>query len=47
MVVDTDITLRNKLIYQVFNRQHNDTGTFKELESDLDRIKELGVWNFR
>ena len=43
MAYNTDISLRNSLIYQVFNRQHNKTGTFKELESDLDRIKDLGV----
>ncbi|MBN2617481.1 MAG: hypothetical protein JXR64_04120 [Spirochaetales bacterium] len=43
MAVNTDITLRNKLVYQVFSRQHNSTGTFKEFIKDLDRIKDLGT----
>ncbi len=43
MAIDTSIELRNKLVYQVFNRNHNNTGTFKEFIGDLDRIKELGV----
>lgn len=43
MAYNTDTNLRNNLIYQVFNRQHNVTGTFNELEDDLDRIKNLGV----
>lgn len=43
MANNTKINLRNSLIYQVFNRQHNESGTFNELEKDLDRIKKLGV----
>ena len=43
MAENTNIALRSSLIYQVFNRQHNKTGTFKELEKDLERIKNLGT----
>jgi glycosidase len=39
----TDIRLRNTFIYQVFVRNYSEAGTFKEVEKDLDRIKELGV----
>ncbi len=39
----TKITLRNKVIYQVFVRNHTTEGTFKALITDLDRIKSLGV----
>jgi len=39
----TKIALRNKVIYQVFVRNHTLEGTFKALISDLDRIKSLGV----
>jgi len=35
--------LRNLFIYQVYNRNHNQSGTFNEFEKDLDRIKKLGV----
>ena len=31
--------LRNTFIYQVYSRNHNESGTFKEFISDLDRIK--------
>lgn len=39
----TKISLRNKVFYQVFVRNHTVEGTFKSLEEDLDRIAELGV----
>ena len=35
--------LRNLFIYQVYNRNHNQSGTFNEFINDLDRIKKLGV----
>lgn len=40
---NTDITLRNQMLYQVFVRNHTEEGTFAALERDLDRIKELGT----
>ncbi len=43
MANDTNVLLRNKLVYQVFPRNHTKSGTFNELVGDLDRIKELGV----
>ena len=42
-----DISLRNKIIYSVYLRNHTPEGTFAALEGDLDRIKALGtdiVW---
>lgn len=35
--------LRNKIIYQVFPRQHSATSDFQGVIKDLDRIKELGA----
>jgi cyclomaltodextrinase len=35
--------LRNIFIYQVYSRNHNESGTFIEFIDDLDRIKNLGV----
>ncbi|MCM1130143.1 MAG: alpha-amylase family glycosyl hydrolase [Roseburia sp.] len=43
MAKDTNLDLRNQVIYQVFPRQHSATGDFKGLIADLDRIKALGV----
>ena len=43
MAVDTNLSLRQSIIYQVYNRNHNESGTFRELIGDLKRIKELGV----
>lgn len=43
MAKGTNIELRNKVVYQVYNRNHNQSGTFKEFIKDLDRIKDLGV----
>ncbi len=42
-----DISLRGKIIYSVYVRNHTPEGTFAALEGDLDRIKALGtdiVW---
>jgi len=35
--------VKEAAIYEVFVRNHTKEGTFKALEADLDRIKELGV----
>lgn len=43
MARDTNLDLRNQVIYQVFPRQHSSTGDFQGLIADLDRIKDLGV----
>lgn len=43
MSLKTSKDLRNLFIYQVYNRNHNESGTFNEFVNDLDRIKELGV----
>lgn len=38
-----NISLRGKIIYSVYLRNHTQEGTFAALESDLDRIKALGT----
>ncbi len=38
-----DISLRGKIIYSVYLRNHTPEGTFAALENDLDRIKALGA----
>lgn len=43
MAKNTPITLRNKLIYQIFTRQHSKTSDFQGVIDDLDRIQSLGV----
>ena len=43
MAKTTDANLRNMVIYSVYVRNHTKEGTFKALESDLDRIKALGT----
>ncbi|MCX7774338.1 MAG: alpha-amylase family glycosyl hydrolase [Clostridia bacterium] len=47
MALDTPKTLRSKVIYEVFVRNHGKNGTFQDVAEDLDRIKALGtdiVW---
>ena len=41
MAKDTNLSLRQSVIYQVYNRNHNESGTFRELIGDLERIKQL------
>ncbi len=43
MAYTTDISLRNKMIYQIFVRNYSPEGTFKAVEDDLDRIRSLGT----
>lgn len=43
MALDTKVTLRNKVIYEVYVRSHGSEGTFQDVIKDLDRIKALGV----
>ncbi|MDR0403723.1 MAG: hypothetical protein LBH35_09070 [Treponema sp.] len=43
MADNTGVSLRNKVLYQVYPRNHGKEGTFKALEADLDRIKDIGV----
>lgn len=43
MAKDTNISLRNQVMYSVYVRNHTKEGTFKALQADLDRIKALGV----
>lgn len=39
----TNLTLRHQLIYQVYLRNYSPEASFKALEADLDRLKDLGV----
>ena len=43
MAKGTKQELRNYTFYQVYNRNHNESGTFIELIEDLERIKSLGT----
>ena len=43
MAQNTDLSLRNALIYSVYVRNHTKEGTFRALESDLPRIRALGT----
>lgn len=43
MAKNTDIQLRQKMIYSVFVRNHTPEGTFAAVEKDLDRIQALGT----
>ena len=43
MAINTKVSLRNKVIYSIFVRNHGINGTFKDVEDDLERIKSLGI----
>ena len=43
MAKNTDILLRNQVIYSIYVRNHTEEGTFRAVISDLDRIKNLGT----
>lgn len=43
MAKDTNIKLRNDVIYSVYVRNHSKSGTFQGVYEDLERIKALGV----
>ncbi len=43
MAHNTDIQLRQQVIYSVYVRAHTQEGTFQAVESDLDRIRDLGA----
>ena len=43
MAKNTDISLRNQVIYSVYVRNHTQEGTFRAVMEDLDRIRALGT----
>jgi glycosidase len=43
MAKDTKKDLRNKVIYSIYVRNYSRQGTFKAIETDLERIYQLGV----
>lgn len=43
MAKQTDTQLRGQIVYQVYPRNHTEEGTFRALEADLSRIRDLGV----
>ncbi|MBR3003440.1 MAG: alpha-amylase [Lachnospiraceae bacterium] len=43
MADNTNINLRNMMIYQIFVRNYSEEGSFAAVEADLDRIKSLGT----
>ena len=43
MASDTSKDLRNQVMYSVFVRQYSKEGTFRKVQEDLPRIRDLGV----
>ena len=43
MAHDTDIRLRNRMVYSVFVRNYSPEGTFEKVQEDLPRIRGLGA----
>ena len=43
MAKDTNVSLRNQVMYCVYVRNHTEEGTFRALMADLPRIKSLGA----
>ena len=43
MADNTNIKLRQKMMYSLFVRNHTPEGTFAAVEKDLDRIQSLGT----
>ena len=43
MARNTDLNLRGEVIYSIYVRNHTEEGTFKAVEKDLERIKNLGT----
>ncbi|MGH4139717.1 alpha-amylase family glycosyl hydrolase [Clostridium sp.] len=43
MAINTKVSLRNKVMYSIYVRNHGINGTFKDVEEDLERIKSLGT----
>lgn len=43
MAANTNISLRNQVMYCVFVRNYSEEGTFRAVEADLDRIQALGT----
>jgi hypothetical protein len=43
MAHDTPLDYRNLVIYEIYVRNHGPNGTFSDVESDLERIKSMGV----
>ena len=41
MARNTDIKLRDAVIYSIYVRNHTKEGTFRAIKPDLDRSKEL------
>ena len=43
MAKDTNVSLRSKVIYSIYVRNHSEEGSFKGVIKDLDRIEDLGI----
>lgn len=43
MANNTNVSLRSKIMYSVYVRNHGNNGNFKDVENDLERIKSLGT----
>jgi glycosidase len=43
MAIDTPVSFRNLVLYEIYVRNHGPNGTFYDVEADLQRIRALGV----
>ena len=43
MAANTELSLRQQVIYSIFVRNYSESGTFRAVEEDLPRIKALGT----
>jgi len=43
MAIDTPLTYRNLVIYEIYVRNHGPNGNFADVEADLPRIRSMGV----
>lgn len=43
MAIDTPLSYRNLVLYEVYVRNHGPNGTFADVTADLERIRHLGV----
>jgi len=43
MATDTPLEFRNLVIYEIYVRSHGPSGTFAEVENDLERIRSMGM----
>jgi hypothetical protein len=43
MAINTPVSYRNLVLYEIYVRNHGPNGTFSDVEADLERIRSMGV----